>query len=44
MFWLGIVDTVARVVADLGDPAAGTLEDVLAADSWARTRSHELIT
>ncbi len=29
MFWLGIVDTVARVVADLGDPAAGTLEDVL---------------
>jgi len=31
--WLGIVDTVARVVADLGDPAAGTLEDVLAADT-----------
>jgi len=40
--WLGIVDTVARVVADLGDPVAGTLEDVPAADTWARAR--ELIT
>jgi len=42
--WLGIVDTIARVVADLGDATASSLEDVLAADAWARQRAGELIT
>nr|WP_238985882.1 1-deoxy-D-xylulose-5-phosphate reductoisomerase [Kineococcus radiotolerans] len=41
--WLGIVDTVARVVADLGDPAVANLDDVLAADAWARRRSNEFV-
>jgi 1-deoxy-D-xylulose-5-phosphate reductoisomerase len=40
----GIVDTVAQVVSEHGDPAghAVQLEDVLAADSWARDRAREL--
>jgi 1-deoxy-D-xylulose-5-phosphate reductoisomerase len=40
----GIVDTVARVVSEhsgVGGDAV-TLEDVLAADSWARARAREL--
>ena len=40
-----IVDTVARVVEELARPATGTaltLEDVLEADSRARTRAREL--
>jgi 1-deoxy-D-xylulose-5-phosphate reductoisomerase len=43
-----IVDTVARVVSehtnDSGSPAGGglTLDDVLAADQWARIRAREL--
>ena len=43
-----IVDTVARVVSehmsgsDASTPAALTLDDVLAADAWARTRAREL--
>lgn len=41
--WLGIVDTVAQVVGDLGDPGVASLEDVLAADAWARRRAGELI-
>ena len=42
--FLGIVDTVARVVEEHGSGAPGelTLDDVLAADGWARTRSREL--
>ena len=40
----GIVDTVARVVSEhggSGDRIAG-LDDVLAADDWARRRAREL--
>ncbi|NUR71616.1 MAG: 1-deoxy-D-xylulose-5-phosphate reductoisomerase [Hamadaea sp.] len=42
--FLAIVDTVAEVLADapeLDEP--GTVEDVLAAEEWARTRATELI-
>lgn len=42
--FLGIVDTVERVLQsapDFGEP--GTVEDVLAAEAWARTRAQELI-
>jgi 1-deoxy-D-xylulose-5-phosphate reductoisomerase len=39
-----IVDTVARVLAEAPDFAEpGTVDDVLAAESWARTRATELI-
>ncbi|HEX2312670.1 MAG TPA: 1-deoxy-D-xylulose-5-phosphate reductoisomerase [Thermomonospora sp.] len=39
----GIVDTVARVVNEHEVAAAGvTLDDVLAADAWARARAREL--
>jgi 1-deoxy-D-xylulose-5-phosphate reductoisomerase len=40
----GIVDTVAQVVSehDASRGAAGTLDDVLAVDAWARTRAREL--
>ncbi|REE99157.1 1-deoxy-D-xylulose-5-phosphate reductoisomerase [Thermomonospora umbrina] len=39
----GIVDTVARVVDEHDVAASGvTLDDVLAADAWARTRAREL--
>ncbi|WP_037572363.1 1-deoxy-D-xylulose-5-phosphate reductoisomerase [Phaeacidiphilus oryzae] len=40
-----IVDTVAKVVGEHGRPAPGTrltLDDVLAAESWARARAREL--
>jgi 1-deoxy-D-xylulose-5-phosphate reductoisomerase len=40
--FLGIVDTIARVVSEHEAPAAVTLEDVLAADDWARRRAREL--
>jgi 1-deoxy-D-xylulose-5-phosphate reductoisomerase len=42
--FLGIVDTVARVLdeaPDFGEP--GTVDDVLAAEAWTRTRTRELI-
>jgi 1-deoxy-D-xylulose-5-phosphate reductoisomerase len=40
----GIVDTVERVLAGAPDyPAPGTVEDVLAAESWARAHARELI-
>ncbi|MFD0787760.1 1-deoxy-D-xylulose-5-phosphate reductoisomerase, partial [Micromonospora azadirachtae] len=42
--FLGIVDTVARVLddaPDFGEP--GTVEDVLAAESWARRHAQEII-
>ncbi len=42
--FLAIVDTVASVLQDAsgwGEP--GTVEDVLAAEAWARRRAHELI-
>jgi 1-deoxy-D-xylulose-5-phosphate reductoisomerase len=42
--FLAIVDTVAEVLEDAPDYAEpGTVEDVLAAEHWARTRAHELI-
>lgn len=40
----GIVDTVERVLGDtpgFGEP--GTVDDVLAAESWARTRAREIV-
>jgi 1-deoxy-D-xylulose-5-phosphate reductoisomerase len=40
--FLGIVDTVARVVNEHEAASAVTLEDVLAADDWARLRAREL--
>ncbi|CNG31150.1 1-deoxy-D-xylulose 5-phosphate reductoisomerase [Mycobacterium tuberculosis] len=42
--FLGIVDTVARVVEEHGSGTPGelTLDDVVAADGWARARSREL--
>ncbi|SEM75615.1 1-deoxy-D-xylulose-5-phosphate reductoisomerase [Streptacidiphilus jiangxiensis] len=41
----GIVDTVAKVVSEHGTPAVGTsltVEDVLAAEGWARARAKEI--
>ncbi|WP_205718635.1 1-deoxy-D-xylulose-5-phosphate reductoisomerase [Actinomadura sp. WMMA1423] len=42
--FLGIVDTVARVMEEHGSGTTGglTFDDVLAADAWARTRAREL--
>jgi 1-deoxy-D-xylulose-5-phosphate reductoisomerase len=42
--FLGIVDTVARVVSEHSDDGGGavTLADVLAVDGWARARAREL--
>ncbi|HLT11590.1 MAG TPA: 1-deoxy-D-xylulose-5-phosphate reductoisomerase, partial [Micromonosporaceae bacterium] len=42
--FLGIVDTVERVLGEAPDFAEpGTVDDVLAAESWARARAAELI-
>jgi len=42
--FLGIVDTVARVLDEAPDfDEPGTVDDVLAAESWTRTRTRELI-
>ena len=42
--FLGIVDTVERVLDEAPDFAEpGTVDDVLAAESWARSRARELI-
>jgi 1-deoxy-D-xylulose-5-phosphate reductoisomerase len=42
--FLGIVDTVERVLAEApGFTEPGTVEDVLAAESWARARTRELV-
>ncbi len=41
----GIVDTVAKVVSEHGTPVRGTeltVEDVLQAEDWARTRAREI--
>jgi 1-deoxy-D-xylulose-5-phosphate reductoisomerase len=39
-----IVDTVERVLGDAPDyPEPGTVEEVLAAESWARAHARELI-
>jgi 1-deoxy-D-xylulose-5-phosphate reductoisomerase len=43
--YLGILDTVDRVLDEAPDFAEpGTVEDVLAAESWARRRARELIS
>ncbi len=42
--FLGIVDTVERVLADAPDFAEpGTVDDVLVAEAWARERARELV-
>jgi 1-deoxy-D-xylulose-5-phosphate reductoisomerase len=42
--FLGIVDTLERVLAAATDfPEPGTVDDVLAAESWARARAQEII-
>jgi 1-deoxy-D-xylulose-5-phosphate reductoisomerase len=42
--FLGIVDTIERVLGDAPDfPEPGTVEEVLAAESWARAHARELI-
>jgi len=42
--FLGIVDTIGEVLAQAPDFAEpGTVEDVLAAESWARARTRELV-
>ncbi|GAB2913903.1 1-deoxy-D-xylulose-5-phosphate reductoisomerase [Nonomuraea fastidiosa] len=40
--FLGIVDTVAKVVEEHQVTPAGSVEEVLAADAWARARAAEL--
>ncbi|WP_422674080.1 1-deoxy-D-xylulose-5-phosphate reductoisomerase [Bailinhaonella thermotolerans] len=40
----GIVDTVERVVSEHERGPAATVEEVLAADAWARARARELVT
>lgn len=40
--FLGIVDTVAKVVEEHATTPARTVEEVLAADAWARARAAEL--
>jgi 1-deoxy-D-xylulose-5-phosphate reductoisomerase len=42
--FLGIVDTLTRVLEEAPEFAEpGTVDDVLAAESWARTRARQLI-
>src|SRR5207249_8628246 len=42
--FLGIVDTIEEVLAQAPDFAEpGTVDDVLAAESWARARARELV-
>ena len=42
--FLGIVDTLELVLTDAPDfPEPGTVDDVLAAETWARTRAREII-
>ena len=40
--FLAIVDTVQRVVEEQTDTAAGSVEEILAADAWDRARAREL--
>ena len=40
--FLAIVDTVQRVVDEQQDTAADSVEEILAADEWARARAREL--
>ena len=41
--FLGIVDTVARVVTEHDSLSSPTVDDVLAAEHWARTRAREVL-
>ena len=42
--FLGIVDTVERVLTEAPDFAEpGTVEDVLAAETWARDRARAIV-
>ncbi len=42
--FLGIVDTLEEILAEAPDfPEPGTVEEVLAAESWARARARELV-
>jgi 1-deoxy-D-xylulose-5-phosphate reductoisomerase len=42
--FLGIVDGLQRVLDDTPDfPEPGTVEEVLAAESWARVRAREMV-
>ena len=42
--FLGIVDTLARVLDEAPDfPEPGTVEEVLAAEAWARSRAREIV-
>ncbi|MET8139039.1 1-deoxy-D-xylulose-5-phosphate reductoisomerase [Sphaerisporangium sp. NPDC005288] len=41
--FLGIVDTVAAVVGEHSVTPAGSVEEVLDADAWARARARELV-
>ena len=44
--FLGIVDTIERVLEEYGGDRAGnpvTLDDVVAADEWARVRAEEMV-
>ncbi len=41
--FLGIVDTVAEVVAQNPFRERATLADVLESEQWARSRAHELV-
>jgi 1-deoxy-D-xylulose-5-phosphate reductoisomerase len=40
--FLAIVDTVSQVVSEHDGGAASTMEEILAADAWARARAREL--
>ena len=40
--FLAIVDTVQQVVAEQTSFGADSVEEILAADTWARTRAREL--
>ena len=43
--YLGIVDSLARVLDEAPDfPEPGTVDDVLAAESWARSHARSLVT
>ena len=41
--FLGIVDTVAQVVTEHDSTPTPTVEDVLAAEDWARKRAQEVL-
>ncbi len=42
--FLGIVDTVARILDEYRDGDATSVDDVVAAEDWARARAREIVT